>query len=119
LWSIAHHSFLFGAAILSAAAALILQLKSGISDPARSDWASVCAAIASVIGVVSAIGGFDRKWRTNRLTKARLEELQIDLMQDDFDSAKLRDDIKTMIRAHHAGIVGGGATPEGSAHGRA
>ena len=106
LWSFAHHSFLFGAAILSGTAALTLQLKTGLQDPARTDLASLLAAIASVMGVVAAVGGFERKWRTNRLTKATLEELRLDLMKDDFDPTAVRENLKTMIRAHHAGILG-------------
>ena len=91
LWSAVHHGFAFGAAILSAAAALLLQLKSlNFTEAGRADAAAALAAIASLVGVISVSGGFAKKWRANRITKGTLEQLQIDLMDPACDLGKIR-----------------------------
>jgi hypothetical protein len=115
LWSGVHHGFLFGAAILSAAAALLLQLQSlSLQDAQKADIASVLAAAASLIGVISISGGFGKKWRTNRMTKATLEQLQIDLMDRDCDLVKVREALKEMKRAHHMGVVDDASADKGA-----
>jgi hypothetical protein len=113
-WSALHHIFLFGAAILSAAAALLLQLKTlSLSPDARADVATVFSALASLIGVISVSGGFARKWRANRMTKAALEQIEIDLMDPNCDVGKIRAKLQDMKRIHHLAIVGDEAeTPD-------
>ena len=107
LWSTVHHGFAFGAAVLSAAAALLLQLKSlDLAEAARADAAAALAAIASLVGVISASGGFAKKWRANRITKGTLEQLQIELMDPTCDLGKIRAALKEMKRVHHLAIVG-------------
>lgn len=106
-WSALHHCFLFGAAILSAAAALTLQLKTlSLAEQSRADLATVFAALASLIGVISVSGGFARKWRANRMTKAALEQIEIDLMDPNCDPRKIRALLAEMKRIHHLAIVG-------------
>src|SRR5262249_30711750 len=108
-----YHTFTFGAAILSAGAALLLQLKSlTLSQESRVDAASGLAALASLVGVISASGGFASKWRTNRITKGTLEQLQIDLMDQSCDLAKVRTALKEMKRVHHLAIVGEAGEPK-------
>ena len=106
-WSALYHSFIFGAAVLSAAAALTLQLKTlNLSEPGRADLATVFAALASLIGVISVSGGFARKWRANRMTKAALEEIEIDIMDPSYGLGKIRARLAEMKRIHHLSIVG-------------
>lgn len=110
LWSAVHHGFLFGAAILSAGAALLLQLNSlGLSEVQKADIASILASAAALIGVISVSGGFAKKWRTNRITKGTLEQLQIDLMDPSCDLNEIREALKEMKRLHHLGVVDDGS----------
>jgi hypothetical protein len=107
LWSLLHHGFVFSAAVLSALAALTLQLKSiGWEAATRADVAAGLAAIASLVGVISASGGFGDKWRANRLTKGTLEQLQIELMDPACDLSRIRTELKDMKRVHHLAILG-------------
>lgn len=95
LWSALHHGFTFSAIILSAAAALILQLESvGMEDATRTDVAAVLAAAASLIGIISTSGGFARKWRANRITKGTLEQIQIELLNPECDLDQVRAGLK-------------------------
>jgi hypothetical protein len=106
-WSALYHGFLFGAAILSAAAALTLQLKTiPLVEQSRADLATIFSALASLIGVVSVSGGFARKWRANRMTKAALEQIEIELMDPSCDPGKIRSKLAEMKRIHHLAIVG-------------
>jgi hypothetical protein len=106
-WSALYHCFLYGAAILSAAAALTLQLKTiTLTEGSRADLATGLAALASLIGVISVSGGFARKWRANRMTKAALEQMEIELMDPNCDPGKIRAKLGEMKRIHHLTIVG-------------
>jgi hypothetical protein len=114
MWSVMHHGSLFAAAILSAAAALVLQLKSLTwNADLRADVATVLAALAAVIGVISSAGGFATKWRTNRLTRSKLEQLSIHLMDPSCDLGMVKRELIDMLRAHNEGIVAGDAGDRG------
>lgn len=96
-WSLIYHGSTFSAALASALAVLVLQLKTLPWAPdTRADVAAVLAMIASFLGAVIASGGFERKWRINRLTKSTLEQLQISLMDPEADPAKIRKELKSM-----------------------
>jgi hypothetical protein len=106
MWSLLHHGSLFLAAILSAAAALVLQLKSLTwSTNTRADVAAILAASAAVIGVISSAGGFGKKWRTNRLTKSKLEQLSVYLMNPNCDLEMVERELIAMVKVHHEGII--------------
>ena len=104
--SAVHHGFLFGAAILSAAAAVLLQLEFASAEPLRNNIASVLAGLGSLAGIIAGAGGFERKWRTNRRTRAKLEELEIDLVDPTVDTEKIRNLLKDVVRTHDEGISG-------------
>jgi hypothetical protein len=103
LWSLLYHGFVFSASILSALAALTLQLKSVNWEPSlRADIAAGLAGIASLVGVISVSGGFGQKWRANRLTKGT----------PDCDLSKVRVQLIEMKRVHHLAILGDGQLPK-------
>jgi hypothetical protein len=106
LWSFVHHGTLFGAAALSAAAALVLQLKTCLPlNPGKcSDLATVLSASASLIGVISASGAFGAKWRANRATKGKLNELQLEMMKEAPDVNAVIEQLKSMWRLHNSRI---------------
>jgi hypothetical protein len=113
LWSFGYHGSLFASSILSALAALTLQLKSLHWDTnARADLAACLAALASILGIVSVSGRFAQKWRANRMTKATLEEIVIDLMDPACDPSKIRAELRDMKRIHHTAIVGEDTPPK-------
>jgi len=108
MWSVAHHGSLFLAALLSAAAALVLQLKSITwSADTKADAAAVLAASAAVLGGISSAGGFARKWRTNRLTRSKLEQLNLYLMDPDCDLKMVERELVEMVKVHNEGILSG------------
>ena len=110
VWSLVHHALLFGAALLSACAATVLQLP-WFEEQNKKGTASVLSACAAVAGVIAASGAFERKWRTCRVTRGRLFALEIDLTDDKVDLDRAREQYKAIWEAHEPGITGMPAGP--------
>ncbi len=108
LWSLVHHTFLFGGAVLSAAAAVVLQL----GEPnTATNLATLLAVVAALTTTIAGSGGFDRKWRTNNLIKVRLVQLRVDLMNPEVEGANIRQDLKDIAQLRYEGIVGAEPAP--------
>src|SRR5271166_1899670 len=105
IWNCLHITLLFGAAILSTSAAVILQLKLGESDELQKNAATILSASAALAGVISASGGFEKKCRICRSTLAQLRELEFDLGPKT-EADPFRDRYKAIWRAYESGIVG-------------
>jgi hypothetical protein len=107
LWSFVHHSFVFGAAAISALAALLLQLDLRVWDYDPKTVGKILAMLAALCGTISGAGGFGRKWRTNRHTRNRLDELRIDLTNPNCKADNIREKLIQIWKEHDKGIVGG------------
>jgi hypothetical protein len=107
-WSFANHVALFGAAIISVAIGFIVQIKTPILEKLSNDTLStILAFCAAALSALAATGGFDRKWRANRLSRGRLDELRIDFMDSNADLRIIRDRLKNIIRMHDQEVLGG------------
>ena len=101
-----HHTFLFGGAVLSASAAVVLQLDDPQLPISATNLATVLASAAAVTTAIAGSGGFERKWRTNRLIKVRLQQLDVDLTNPEVKGANIRQDLKDIAQLRYEGIVG-------------
>lgn len=108
MWSSVHHGSLFLSAILSAAAALVLKLESAVPQASRNDTAAMLATGAALAATLAAAGGFSRKWRSNRISRGRLEQVRIDLTDPQCDLSAVRGTLKEIVAEHDRQIVGGG-----------
>jgi hypothetical protein len=106
LFSVVHHTFLFGGALLSAAAAAVLQFGDLQLSISATNLATVLAGAAAVTTAIAGSGGFERKWRTHRLIKVRLQQLEVDLMNPEVEGANIRQDLKDIAQLRYEGIVG-------------
>jgi hypothetical protein len=68
----------------------------------------ILAFCAAALSALAATGGFDRKWRANRLSRGRLDELRIDFMDSNADLRIIRERLKNIIRMHDQEVLGGG-----------
>ena len=85
-WSFAYFGCVFGAAILSAMAGVILKLDVLTKrDALRKDIAAISAALAALMITLSTMGRFEEKWRANRLAASAMENTAYDLAQPDAD----------------------------------
>ncbi len=100
-WSVAHHAATFGSIICSITASLLIPLKTTESSVAATTLTTLAAALTSL----SSSGGFARKWRSNRLSRSKIDALLMDLEADDADLAKLTQTLKEIMLAHDQEIV--------------
>ena len=78
MWSGVYNSFQFGAAGLSAAAALVL--KTGfVPEASRNDWGAVLAAMAALCITLLTTGRFKDKWEANRVAAFAVRDLNYEI----------------------------------------
>lgn len=105
LFSFLHHGSLASAAILSAAAAVAAKLSS-VPESQRGDWTTVLAGGAALMATLAAGGGFERKWRTNRVNRGRCQSLLILLSVPDTDLIPIRAELLRIMSDQDQGVVG-------------
>lgn len=99
-WSFAHHVSLFGSIICSIAAGAFIQASSEYKVVA-----STLTAVAAALTGMAAAGGFSRKWRSNRISRSRVDGILIDLENEGSDVLALSDELKSIIVAHDQEVV--------------
>jgi hypothetical protein len=107
-WSGIYWGFSFGAAGLSALAALILKLESFLrNEGVKKDVAAVLSVCAALLVTVSTSGDFHRKWQANRIAAAELERLGYQfLVQPDVKPRAYLSSVATILHTRHVAIVG-------------
>lgn len=101
LWSFAHHSTLFGSILCSVVAGAFLQMDPKVHD----DIAAVLTTFAAALTGLAASGGFERKWRSNRLSRYRVDCLLIDIEAESPNILDLSGQLKDIISKHDQEIV--------------
>ena len=66
---------------------------------------SVLTSMAAVLTSLAAAGGFERKWRSNRLSRSRVDCLLIDIEAETPDIPDLAKQLKDIIIKHDQEIV--------------
>lgn len=100
-WSAAHHACLFGSILFSVSAGAIIQVWE-----TQTSLAAIFTSIAAVLTSIAASGGFERKWRSNRLSRSKGDLLLIDLEKEDADLDKARKKFKSAIKKHDMDVLG-------------
>ena len=80
-WSFTYFSCVFGSAVFSAMAGVVLKLTSFTCTDAKNDLAATLAAIGALLVTLSTAGDFQRKWRSNRIAANALENLAYELLK--------------------------------------
>lgn len=105
-WSFLYHFSIYGAATLSGFVAFLIEAEPSWFDDNLSHIASLLAAIAALMTTISGLGGFQRKWRTCRVTNKALSDLEIDAMASDVIPSEIRKRYKSIWSDHELGILG-------------
>jgi len=106
-WSFVHHTTTFGAAILSLVVVTISQTKDWtLTTLSRDTLIALISLLAAVLATLAAKGGFERKWTANQMTRSKLDALHLDLLSDQTDLTKVKDELKRIIAEHDAAITG-------------
>lgn len=109
-WSLVYNSFIFLSIIFSGFAGVILKSEYFVIDEKKKkDWASVLTVLAAILVAISANGDFQRKWESNRIAAANMEQLSYDLLKIPFtveDQTKVIAQIKEICGKRNHEIVG-------------
>ena len=99
MWSGVHHLSLFGSIVCSIAAGAQIQFD-------HFKTATILTAIAAALTGIAASGGFERKWRSNRLSRSKADWFLIDLDNEDINLNKIKRKYKAAIEKHDLEIIG-------------
>ncbi|PTP75844.1 hypothetical protein CWO00_13210 [Vibrio splendidus] len=104
-WTGCYHTAIYGAAILSALAALILEID-GFLGLNANHLPAAFAALAALLTTLSGLGGFQRKWQTCRRTNKALSDLRVDAKYGNAEDLEVCERYKAIWNNHEAGISG-------------
>jgi hypothetical protein len=106
-WSAAYFGCVFGSALFSALAGLLLKLEVLGSRPRlRNDLAASLAVLAALLVTLSTTGDFQRKWQANRIAAASMENLAYELLRSSASIDAVVGQIQIINDARNKGIVG-------------
>lgn len=100
MWSGVHHLSLFGSIVCSIVAAAWIQTSY------NTIVATILTSTAAALTGIASSGGFERKWRSNRLSRSKADCLLVDIDCDDADLAVIRKQYKSAIEKHDLEVVG-------------
>ena len=68
--------------------------------------ASLLTTLAAVLTAIAASGGFERKWKSNRLSRSRADRMLLALDDDEADLHDVRAQLAQAIEKHDMEVVG-------------
>lgn len=71
----------------------------------KTDIAAGASAFAALLTAIAAASGFSRKWQANRISRGKIEQLQIDMSEPGVDLKQVRKELKDIIAKHDEKIV--------------
>lgn len=105
-WSFVHHGTLIGSAIASLFILFSLQFNgTELFGVAKGTISMFFAILAAVLSGTAAVGGFERKWKTNRLSRSVLDQLRLKSLKDDANHNELLDDLADLVEKHDRQIT--------------
>jgi hypothetical protein len=112
-WSFIQHATTFGASILSLSVVAITQVKNwdeifkDTKVPDKDFSIVIVSLLAAILSSFATIGGFERKWAANRMTRSKLDELSLDLDIDDSNvkAKEIKEKLQKIIREHDEQIT--------------
>ncbi len=107
LWSFVHHGTLIGAAVASVVVAFSLQFDGNIIlGVAKNNLSTGFALVAATFSGIAAVGGFERKWKANRLSLSKLDQLRLKSLKEGANTDELIDDLTAIVGMHDRQIIG-------------
>jgi hypothetical protein len=104
-WSGIYHGCVFISVIAGSVATLFLKLDV-LKNTNQSDIAASLALLAAILTAITAEGGFNRKWRANRVSRSRTEQLKTLTTDPAMDGKEIRQRLNEIIRQHDEVIIG-------------
>jgi hypothetical protein len=108
-WSFAYWGSVFGAAILSALAGILLKLDAlkdkQILRLSQTDISALLAGIAALLITISSAGDFSGKWKANRTAKFRTEQLKNELDNPKLTNQDVTERLNKIIEDQNNGVI--------------
>lgn len=106
-WSAVYNGCLFGSIVCTALAVGLLKSEFvGQYVPFVTDVSAGLAGAGTLLTTMVGVGGFERKWRANRIARGSLNQIRIDLLDPAADSASIRSALKEALREEDRDVVG-------------
>ncbi|WP_233890095.1 SLATT domain-containing protein [Paraburkholderia flagellata] len=105
-WSAAYNGFQFGAAILSALAALVLKLDVISDVNIRNDWGAGLAAASALLIAILTTGRFKDKWQANRVAAFAVRDQSYEIAKTNADPDKILSNLQDIGLTRNNAIVG-------------
>ncbi len=107
IWSAAYHVTAYGA-VISGAFATYLAQQSNFSfwGAEQRDLTSLFSLLTTILAATSATGGFERKWRSSRLNRSRIDMLQLSLKMSAPELLVIRSDLQKLVKEHDVSVLG-------------
>ena len=110
-WSFVYNGSLVLSALLSGMAAGVAKIAffkdaGHLSDDNIKDIVAGMAALATLLTTTTVGGGAGRKWQANRVSRGRIERLNLTLSDPNADAGKIRAELDDIIAKHDAAIIG-------------
>jgi len=106
MWRGVYHTFQFGAAILSAVAALVLKLDGVGSLQARNNWGAALAASSAIFIALLTTGRFKDKWEANRVAAFAVRDLGYEIETTEANPDKILTELRQIGLTRNNAIVG-------------
>ncbi|HXQ37768.1 MAG TPA: hypothetical protein VN843_27410 [Anaerolineales bacterium] len=103
-WSVLHQLSLYIPAVAGTITVLILKLDFVKEVQFKIDLSAILAGLVTVVTIIAAQGGFEKKLRVNRADRSSLDQLKIDLSDPNIKIDDLRTRLKEILRKHDEGI---------------
>ncbi|RBH49320.1 hypothetical protein C3F00_035645 [Pseudomonas sp. MWU13-2860] len=68
-------------------------------------YSTVLTSVAAALSSLAAAGGFERKWKSNRLSRSRVDGLLIDIEAGTYSMSELACQLKEIISKHDLDIT--------------
>ncbi|MEM5402748.1 hypothetical protein [Paraburkholderia unamae] len=105
-WSAIYNSFQFGAAILSAIAALVLKLDAIENLAFRNDLGAGLAAASALLIAMLTTGRFKDKWQANRVAAFAVRDLSYEIAKANAGPDKILSSLQHIGLTRNNAIVG-------------
>lgn len=109
-WNLWYYTSMYGAVLLSALSALVLKIGSTqIKGERQSDVAALLATFAAILGTVSSVGNFERRWSASRQARTEMQSLDVDIQNPKADLKSIAAGYKIILQNYQNKVVGNDA----------
>jgi hypothetical protein len=107
LWCLLHCVSAFGSAVASVIIGVLVQRPNTWTSGAlgRDDFLTLLALFVATVTVAAAVGGFERKWHSSRLSRIRVDLLRLEFSEPQANVQGIRSTLKKIVASHDRALI--------------